>query len=157
MSLIAWIENSALGEWVRVSIWGYPMMITLHSLGLAIMVGLSVVLSLRVLGLFAAIPYDSLHRLLRIAWLGFLVNFLSGSCLFANSATQFIVDWLFILKMTMVIVGAMLVGIMQMMIKTAVSAGGDEATGAGLKLIAWATIAAWAVAMVAGRFIAYPH
>ena len=52
MSLIAWIENSALGEWVRVSIWGYPMMITLHSLGLAIMVGLSVVLSLRVLGLF---------------------------------------------------------------------------------------------------------
>ena len=89
--------------------------------------------------------------------MGFLVNFLSGSCLFANSATRFIVDWLFLLKMTMVLVGAMLVGTMQMMIKTAVSAGGDEATGAGLKLIAWATIAAWAVAMVAGRFIAYPH
>jgi hypothetical protein len=157
MSLISWIENSALGEWVRVSTWGYPIMITLHSLGLAIMVGLSVVLSLRVLGLFAVIPYDSLRRLLRIAWLGFLVNFLSGSCLFANSATRFIVDWLFILKMTMVIVGAMLVGIMQMKIKTAVSAGGGEAAGVGLKVIAWATIAAWAVGMVAGRFIAYPH
>ena len=157
MSLISWIENSALGEWVRVSIWGYPMMITLHSLGLAIMVGLSVVLSLRVLGLFADIPYASLHRLLRIAWVGFLVNFLSGSCLFANSATQFIVDWLFVLKMSMVMVGAMLVGIMQMMINTTVSAGGDEAAGVGLKVIAWATILTWAVGMVAGRFIAYPH
>lgn len=158
MGLIIWIENTALAEWVRVSIWGYPMMITLHALGLAIMVGLSVILSLRVLGLFTAIPYRSLYRLLKIAWIGLLINFVSGSCLFANTATAFIVDWLFLLKMTMVVTGATLVAIMQSMIRTTLTAGGSEAAAApNLKLVAWLSIAAWTVGMVAGRFIAYPH
>lgn len=158
MAIAAWIENTALAEWVRVAIWGYPTMITLHSLGLAIMVGLSVLLSLRALGLFDAIPFSSLYRLLKIAWIGFLINFLSGSCLFANSATSFIVDWLFLLKMTMVIVGAILVGIMQSMLKAALAAGsGDAVSGTSLKLVAWFTLAAWTIGMVAGRFIAYPH
>lgn len=141
---------------VRVSIYGYPIMITLHSLGLAIMVGLSVVLCLRVLGLFSAIPYSSLYRLLKVAWIGFIINFLSGSALFANSATAFIVDWVFLTKMSMVIIGAILVAVMQSMIKTVLATGNPEAAaGNGLKIVASLTITAWSIAMVAGRFIAY--
>ena len=158
MSVIVWIEESALGEWVRYSIWGYPLMITLHSLGLAVMVGLSTVLSLRVLGLFDRIPYSALHRLFSIAWVGFLVNFLSGGSLFANSATKLIVDWLFLLKMSMVIIAAILVGVMQNLIRTLpVRGDGVLASTANLKLAAWLTMGAWSIGMVAGRFIAYPH
>ena len=156
MGFIAWIEGTSLAEMVRVSAYGYPVMITLHSLGLAIMVGLSVVLSLRVIGLFPAIPYSALQKLLKIAWIGFIINFLSGSSLFAAQATAFIVDWVFLLKMAMVIVGAILVGVMQSMINTALASGGGEAAASsGLKVVAWLAIAAWTVGMVAGRLIAY--
>lgn len=157
MGLITWFENTAYAEVIRVSAYGYPIMITLHSLGLAIMVGLSVVLSLRVLGLFKSIPYSSLYKLLKIAWIGFIVNFISGTSLFSISATAFIVDPVFLVKMSMVILGAIFVAIMQSMIKTAIASGtvdtGESPTN--LRVLAWLTIAAWTIGMVTGRLIAY--
>jgi hypothetical protein len=156
VGFITWIDETWLAEMVRVSAYGYPLMITLHSLGLAIMVGLSVVLSLRILGLFSAIPYSSLQRLLKIAWVGFIINFISGSCLFAANAVNLIVDPYFIIKMGMVILGAVLVGVMQSMIKTALATGSSEAeAGTNLKIIASAAIGCWTVGMVTGRLIAY--
>ncbi|MDX1562608.1 MAG: hypothetical protein R3305_06750 [Gammaproteobacteria bacterium] len=131
-------------------------MITLHSLGLAIMVGLSVVLSLRVLGFFDVIPFSSLYKLLKVAWVGFIVNFVSGGSLFAAGATAYIVDPVFLIKMAMVIAGAILVAIMQSMIKTQLAGPGNvEAASPALKGVAWITIGAWTIAMVTGRLIAY--
>jgi hypothetical protein len=156
VGLITWIENTSLAEMVRVSAYGYPVMITLHSLGLAIMVGMSVVLSLRVLGLFSSIPYSALQKLLKVAWIGFIINFISGSSLFAAQAMYFIEHWVFLLKMAMVILGAIFVGIMQSLLNTALASGGtDIKAGGSLKLMAWLTIAAWTVGMIAGRLIAY--
>lgn len=141
---------------VRVSAYGYPIMIMLHSLGLAIMVGLSVVLSLRVLGCFTTIPYSSLQRLLKIAWIGFIINFLSGGSLFAANAEAFIVNWVFLTKMAMVIIGAILVGVMQSMINSAMSGGNtDVVASTSLKVVAALAIAAWTIGMVTGRLIAY--
>lgn len=156
MGVITWIENTWLAETVRISAYGYPVMITLHSLGLAIMVGLSVLLSLRVLGLFTTIPYSSLQKLLKIAWIGFIINFASGGSLFSANATGFIADWVFLVKMSMVIVGAILVGTMQGMIRTALATGDPEgATGAGIKAVAGLAIIAWGIAMVFGRLVPY--
>jgi len=157
VGLVTWIENSALAEIIRVSAYGYPIMIMLHSLGLAIMVGLSVVLSLRVLGFFSLIPFSSLYKLLKIAWVGFIVNFLSGGMLFAANATGFIVDPVFLTKMAMVIIGAILVAIMQGTIRTAIAAGNVQtaAQSPNLKILAAFTIVAWTIGMITGRFIAY--
>ena len=156
MGVITWIENTGLAEMVRISAYGYPVMITLHSLGLAIMVGLSVLLSLRVLGLFRTIPYSTLQRLLKIAWIGFIINFASGGSLFSANATGFIADWVFLAKMSMVIVGAILVGTMQGMIRTALASGNPEATaGAGIRIVAGLAIVAWGLGMVFGRLVPY--
>jgi hypothetical protein len=156
VGLFTWIEETGLAEYVRVSAYGYPAMITLHSLGLAIMVGLSVVLSLRVLGVFSAIPFSSLSKLLKVAWIGFIVNFVSGGALFASNATSYMQDGVFLTKMTMVIIGAILVGIMQSMIRTALA---NDAASAGadrtLKMLARLTIYAWTIGMITGRLIAY--
>jgi hypothetical protein len=141
---------------VRVSAYGYPIMIMLHSLGLAIMVGLSIILSLRVLGAFSAIPFSSLHRLLQVAWIGFIINFISGGSLFAANAEGLITHQVFIVKMLGVILGAIFVAIMQSMIKTAIASGqGEAAAGTNLKVVAWLSIVSWTIAMVAGRMIAY--
>ena len=62
-----WIESSAFAEWVRTSFVGYPMLLTLHSIGMAIMVGLMFVVSLRLVGSFQRIPYVSLEKLISAA------------------------------------------------------------------------------------------
>jgi hypothetical protein len=157
VNLFVWIEGTALAEYVRVSALGYPMMIALHSLGLAIMVGLSVVLSLRVLGMFRAIPFVGLHRLLKVAWVGFIVNFISGSSLFAAQATTYVTDFEFLLKMTFVLFGAIFVGLLQGSISSNINAGitTASATSSAVKLYAVGSIVAWTGGMITGRLIAY--
>lgn len=156
MGLFTWIEGTTIAEIVRISAYGYPIMIMLHSLGLAIMVGLSVVLSLRVIGFFKVIPFSSLYRLLKVAWVGFVVNFVSGGALFASNATGFIVDPVFLTKMSMVILGAIFVAVMQSMIKGVLATGqGEAAASTGLTVMAWLSIVAWTIGMVTGRLIAY--
>ena len=157
MNLLIWIEETSLAEYVRVAAYGYPAMITLHSLGLAIMVGLSLVLSFRALGLYATIPYSSLHRLLKVAWVGFVINFLSGSALFTTQATTYITDFEFLLKMFLVLVGATFVALLQGVVGATNAAGGGTASvGNNLaKIYAIGTIVAWLGAMITGRLIAY--
>src|SRR5262245_38620905 len=101
-----WVEASDLAEWVRSSTAGYPIMITLHAIGMGIMVGLALLLDARLVGRFAGIPYQSLHRFLGIAWIGFGINTLSGACIFAAQATTYIVDKVYLTKMALVILGA---------------------------------------------------
>ena len=64
MGLFTWLEESGLAEWVRMSSIGYPTVITLHAIGMAIMVGLCVIVDLRLLGKFEGVPYEALQRLL---------------------------------------------------------------------------------------------
>src|SRR5690606_32568133 len=90
-----------------------PIMITLHSLGLAVVVGLAVIVDLRLLGRFRTIPFASLRTYFTIAWVGFLVNFLSGAALFSSQATNYVTNVPFLLKIGFVIAGAATVGYLQ--------------------------------------------
>jgi hypothetical protein len=156
VELLQWIENSAAAEYIRVSAYGYPAMITLHSLGLAIMVGLSVVLSMRILGFFSPIPYTTLHKQLKIAWIGFIVNFISGGMLFAAQATTYVTDFEFILKMTFVIIGAILVAVLQGQVKAGSAGWTASSPPPGLtRALAGLTIVCWICGMITGRLIAY--
>ena len=156
MELLQWIENSGAAEYIRVSAYGYPIMIMLHSLGLAIMVGLSVVLSLRILGFFQPLPYVTLSKQLKIAWIGFIVNFISGGMLFAAQATTYITDFEFVLKMTFVIVGAILVAVLQSQVRTgSANWTASNPPPASTRTLAALTIVCWTFGMITGRLIAY--
>jgi len=152
VGFLAWLEATGLAEWVRSSQSGYPSMIALHALGMAIMVGLSLLLDLRILGWFAGIPLQALQRFFRLAWIGFGINFLSGSGLFSAQATSYIVDWVFMTKMTLVLVGAITAGILQ---PAVVKAGPNAELSAGMKGVAAFAIVVWIVAIIMGRLTAY--
>jgi hypothetical protein len=131
---------------------GYPSMIALHAIGMAVMVGLSLLIDLRVLGWFAAIPLHALQRFFGLAWIGFGINLLSGSALFSAQATSYIVDWVFMSKMALVVLGAMTAAILQPAV--AKIAPGGELSG-GMKAVAAVAIVFWLVAIVMGRLTAY--
>jgi hypothetical protein len=67
---------------------GYPMMITCHAIGMAVMVGIALILDMRLLGGFSAIPHVEQERILGNAWVGFGINYLSGGALFASQPTS---------------------------------------------------------------------
>jgi len=156
VGLLIWIEESAFADWIRISTMGYPMMISAHAVGMGVMVGLSLTLNLRLLGAFRAIPYTTLNSLLGIAWIGMIINFLSGSALLAAGATDFATDPLFLSKIALIVVGAASVAYLQPVIQ----AQGDEwqqgAEVPGLiRAVSAAAILVWITAIVCGRMTAY--
>lgn len=152
VGFLAWIEASSLAEWVRSSQSGYPSMIALHALGMAIMVGLSLLVDMRVLGWFSGIPLAALQRFFGLAWVGFGINFLSGSALFSAQATSYIVDWVFMTKMGLVVLGAITAGILQ---PAVAKAGSATNVSGGMKAVAAIAIVFWLTAIVMGRLTAY--
>lgn len=156
MGLVIWLEATGLAEWVRVSYVGYPMMIACHAIGMAIMVGLSMMLDLRLLGRFDGIPIQTLHRYLGIAWVGFGINMLSGLALFAAQATQYVVDGMFLTKIGLVVAGAVTVGLLQTAIGRDAAAWRVASDVPGsVRLIAIVSLLCWVGATITGRLIAY--
>ena len=152
MGFLTWLEATGLADWVRMSTPGYPSMIALHAIGMAIMVGLSLLIDLRVLGWFAGIPLQGLQRFFGLAWIGFGINFLSGSALFSAQATSYIVDWVFLTKMGLVLLGAITAAILQ---PAVVNAGPGGQLSGGTKAVAALAIVFWIVAIIMGRLTAY--
>jgi hypothetical protein len=155
LGFLIWLEASSLGEWVRTSLTGYPLMITCHAVGMAVMVGLAVALDMRVLGWFQGIPHAALQRFLGIAWIGFAINFLSGTALFTTQATTYITDVTFLLKMGFVFAGVTATVLLQVAIGRDFADGSRGLASGGARVIAVVSIICWVAATVTGRLIAY--
>lgn len=154
MGFLAWLEASALADWVRMSTPGYPSMITLHAIGMAVMVGLCLLLDLRLLGKFEAIPVESLQKFLGVAWIGFGINLLSGSALFSAQATSYIVNLVFMSKMALVFAGAAMAAILQPQLAKAGTWPNGRAPS-GTRTVALLSIIFWLTAITLGRLTAY--
>jgi hypothetical protein len=155
--VLAWLENTEFAVWERSeTLWGWPLTLTIHVLGTAIVIGLIFIISLRLLGLFETIPYASLNRLFPVLWIAFAVEFLTGVALWITKPTRYVADAAFVLKFLLVIVGVVLTTQFYGTIKR--EAALWEAAGAvssrEVKFVA-ANLLVWCIVLIAGRLTAY--
>jgi len=155
MQWLATLEATPFSIWLRESstIWAYPTVLTLHTVGLGLLVGASWVLDLRLLGLFSGVPLSELASSFRVMWTGFWINAITGAMLFAADATTKGSTRLFVAKLGFVVIGVITI----VLIKRTVYGRGREhaASSSRAKSLAAASIAVWIVAIAAGRFMAY--
>ena len=154
MAFLEWIEATSLAEYIRISIYGYPAAIAAHSIGLAVMVGPVLMLDLRLLGRFKSIPYSSLSRILGVAWIGFAINFLSGVALFAAQATSYITNGPFLIKIALVLLGAVSAAQQQAVIARDAN-NWTSGVPSSVTIVALVSLVFWIGAIVTGRLIAY--
>lgn len=154
--MLARLEDTAVAIWVGESLWGYPLLLGLHAVGLAIAVGLFVMRDLRLVGLFSGISYVSLDSLRKLAWSGFVINAISGCFLFTSQATTFISSTPFLLKISMIFVAAVCAAVIQnKMHKQAAQWDAAGAASGSVRVLAMCSTALWTGAIIAGRLIAY--
>ena len=110
MAFLDRLQHLAVFEWIAGSdtIWGYPIILTLHTVGFALVVGAAVVMDLRLLGLAQRAPVTAFAFLFRVMWIGFGVNALTGSILFAIAATTKAVQVVFWIKLALVAVALLI-------------------------------------------------
>ncbi len=154
MSLLSLIENSAFSTWVREGnpVLGYYGFLFLHTIGLSIVVGLSVLIDLRLLGVGRAIPLAPLEGFFPVVWAGFGVSAVSGVVLLAADATTKFSSPLFGVKMALI---AAAVGVLIRVRRDVFRPDGPRAVTPLARTLAAASIGLWLGAIAAGRLMAY--
>ena len=149
----AMIENTQFSTWLRESnsIWAYPTVLTLHTIGLGLLVGANATLDLRVLGWGQAIALADLRPLFRWMWIGFWINALSGVVLLAADATTKAAAPMFLIKL-----GLIALGVMVMALQKREAFAPAAAVTPGARSLAAVALTIWFVAIAAGRLMAYP-
>jgi len=155
MNLLAALENSGFGTWLRESpsVWAYPAVLTLHTMGLGVLVGGNAVLDLRLLGWGRAIPLAPLEKLFPVMWIGFWVNAISGIALFVGDATTKGTTWVFMTKLVIIAVGVLLLLALRRTVYGRGKAVAVETPTS--RVLAAASLALWFLAIVTGRYMAY--
>lgn len=155
MSFLRSLQDSAFTDWFlgSESVWAYPTFLMLHTVGLAILVGASLIVHLRILNVGAAIPLARLRPLYRFVWAGFLINLATGLVIFVTQAADRAVDPVFYIKMGSVGIALWLGFVVR---RRAFDAGRDLGTAPGaVRAMAAVALLLWGVAIVSGRLIAY--
>lgn len=156
MHTLEWVSQTGLSTWIREAdtVWAYPMVITFHAAGLAVMVGLSVVVALRILGIASTLPLAAMDRLYPTIWFGFWINAVSGVGLIVSDPVGMLTNPLFLIKIMLVAAAVINVAVIRRRVvrSPSVQSGGLPS---GAKGLAVASLVLWAAATTMGRLTAY--
>jgi hypothetical protein len=148
MDFLLWYEEGPVGLFIRESLWGYPIVLFCHAVGMATVMGVVVVLNMRVLGFAKELSVPAFASLFNLAWLGFFINLISGLILFAGSTSTYVFQGAFQLKIGAIVLGGILM-------KFVMGAVRDNKPLVTQKLLAVVCLLCWIVGVVTGRLMAY--
>src|SRR5438270_6416037 len=98
------IEETGLSVWIRdsPSIFAFWFILSIHAIGMGLLVGASVVIDLRILGVAPDLPLPPLKSLYGIIWTGFWTQVVSGTFLLIAYPTKALTNPDFYIKLTLI-------------------------------------------------------
>ena len=156
--LIEWLRHSTLSALVTGNPWIWPVLETLHFLGLSLLIGTIGSFDLRLLGLGKGLRPGILSRLLPWGIAGFALNVVTGILFFVGEPANYVNNIAFYFKMTFVVLAGINVLIFYLTLAKKVEAlGPDDDAPLGAKLIGAASLLLWIGVMSAGRLLTFYH
>lgn len=155
MEFLDWLQTTAVARVVAETLWGYPLLETMHTLGMAMLVGSLGLINLRVLGFKPELPLVGTQTLLPLAWIGFTINAFSGVALFTSDAVYFFNSYTFRIKLLLIVLGGINAALLGRRVFREPAMGNGAVATTGAKWIAATSLVFWFGAIVAGRLIAY--
>jgi len=155
-----WLYQTPLGIAIRESDYAFPLIETVHTLGIMVLVGTIVVVDLRLLGLvLKEAPVSRLYRqIIPWTWSGFAVMLISGLLLFASEARDNYFNTFFRLKLLLLFLVALNPLIFHATAYRNVSSWDTRnVTPRKARFAAVCSLGLWGGIIVTGRLIAYLH
>jgi hypothetical protein len=155
--MMVWLEGTALSVWTRESgsIWSYPTILTLHTVGLGVVVGASAVVDFRLLGWAPRIPIPSLTPLFKFIWWAFALNAATGVVLFMSEATDKSRQPVFYVKLGLIALALWNTRLVRKIVCRPIDAPSSAGDIRRNRFLATASLCLWTAAIVAGRLMAY--
>ena len=147
MSFFVWLESTGFSTWIREepSVWGFPAVLSMHTVGMGLAAGINAALAFRILGAAPRVPIAEMRRFMPVMWFGFWLNFFSGIALLIGYPTKALTNPVFFLKLALIAAGVWLVGRIR------------DRMDSGAKGLAICSLICWGGAIFAGRFLAYTY
>jgi len=156
---MAWLQASALGHAMRESgVWTYGVVNLFHILGVSALFGAVLVLDLRLLGVWRNVALAAISNpTVPVATTGFVIAALSGVCLMATKATEYVGNPFLYIKFPAISLGILNVAALNCVPawkqhKSRELSSREQAT---LAVFGAISLVCWLTAISAGRMIGY--
>lgn len=156
--LCKWLEQTPVAASVRESLWLFPVIETVHLLGMAVLIGTIGAFDLRLLGwaMRQVRVTELAARLLPWSWVGFAVQVVTGGLLFSSEAVKVSANPAFEVKMVLLGLAGVHALIFHLTIYRDVANWDDcRVLPAGAKVAGLISILMWVGIVAAGRFIGF--
>ena len=138
------------------SAWGWPIVESLHFIGLSLLIGTVGLFDLRMIGLAKGIPMSALHKLVPWGVAGYGVNVLTGFMFVTSAPDQYLFNPAFQTKLALMGVAGVNVLFFYRFLFGAVRAAGAGANASSAtKVVAAISLSCWIGVIVCGRLITY--
>ncbi len=157
LQLCEWIGNTSFSVGIRESIWIYPIIESVHVLGLTLFLGLLLLWDTRLLGfVLRRVPVSALWRQL-FPWIAFgaVIITISGTLLFWSDPVKFYGNVFFRIKVVALLLAAANAAAYHLGIERKLVEWDTATPPRAARLAGGTSIAIWAIVVVVGRLIAY--
>lgn len=150
-----WIEHTALSQWVvGESMLAFPLILSVHTVGMGLITGIGVAISLRILGIAPSVPVSALEKFYPIFWAAFAANAASGVLLLAGYPYKAATNPDFYIKLTLIALGVYLTVKIRRDVLLSLNANAVSASASARRL-ALLLMAVWFSTILSGRLLAY--
>jgi hypothetical protein len=157
-AILAWMEATALATRIRESLFVFPLLESIHVVGLALVFGTISIIDLRLLGVASAErPFKRIASdILKWTWGAFALTALTGSLMFMTNAGVYYHNFYFRSKMVLLILAAVNMGAFELTLGRAVHKW-DKASAAppAGRAVAILSLTIWIGVIFAGRLIGF--
>ncbi len=138
------------------SAWGWPVIESLHFMGLSLLIGTVGVFDLRMLGIARGVSYQALHRLVPFGVAGYCLNVITGAMFLSSAPDQYLYNPAVQSKfMLMLIAGANMAIFYWTSAAAVKTASPDAILGRRARVMAAVSLLCWCGVIICGRLITY--
>jgi len=150
------IEGGVVYTWISSVYWLWPLMETIHFIGLSLLLGGLIVIDTRLAGYFRGVNIAATHKLLPWVFIGFGLNLVTGVLFFFGDPMRYAINIGFRIKMVLVVIAGLNALWFWFKINPAMrSWEPDTDPPVVAKLVAWISLVSWTGVLLFGRLIPY--
>ena len=156
--MLEWLQRTAVAVSIRDSLYTFPVLESIHVVGLALVFGTIAILDLRLLGVASTDrPVSRLMAdLLKWTWAAFAVTALTGGLMFSTNALVYFHNTFFRAKMILLVLAGLNMLVFELTARKTIDRW-DRAstTPSSAKVVATISLVIWIGVIVAGRVIGF--
>jgi len=156
--LVRSLEASSLATTIRQSLVLFPLIESVHVIGLTMVFGTIVIIDLRLLGVASrARPFTAVASdVLRWTWLAFAVTATTGALMFVTNANTYYYNNYFRAKMALLVLSGVNVLAFELTARRSVQAWDQKAAApAAGRIVATVSLMLWIGVIVLGRWVGF--